>query len=420
MAEFLWGVGSSAHQIEGHRCGRGDSVWDRFSELPQKIADGCRADIGCDHYHRFKEDILLMQDLGLNSARFSLSWPRVEPKEGESGDWAFYDSLVDEYLEAGIQPIINLFHWDFPLWAEDDGGWNDPRTPERFAAFARQAAQRLGDRVKTWLTFNEPNCFIGDGLMGTVHAPGHQWDWEKGALAIRTFFRAHGAAMQALRSQVSDVKVSIALTGSVNCPSAKADEAEALRLTFSGLRRSLWPFPIWSDPLLGGRWNLESLEAIPELEVVYTDQPPEPADFTTLNLYSGDSQLRPGHPVSAFNWPVTPEVLYWGPKFFYQRYSKPVLIGENGMAGIEWPDLEGKVEDPARVDFIRRHVGELQRAMAEGVPILGYHHWTLLDNFEWQEGFRKRFGMVYVNFETGERIPKSSFYAYQDLIRQSR
>ncbi|MCC6685523.1 MAG: family 1 glycosylhydrolase, partial [Fimbriimonadaceae bacterium] len=178
---FLWGVGSSAHQIEGHRLGRGDSTWDRFSEQPNKIADGFRADVGCDHYHRWREDLALMKDLGLTSARFSLSWPRVEPTEGAVGDWSFYEALTDGYLAAGIEPIVNLFHWDFPLWAEDDGGWNDPRTADRFGRFAATAQSRLGDRVKTWLTFNEPNCFIGDGLMGTVHAPGHNWDWEQGA-----------------------------------------------------------------------------------------------------------------------------------------------------------------------------------------------------------------------------------------------
>lgn len=418
MSDFFWGVGSSAHQIEGHRAGRSDSVWDRFSEQPGKVADSFRADAGCDHYHRFREDIALMRELGLNSARFSISWPRVEPADGMRGDWGFYDALVDAYLEAGIQPIVNLFHWDFPLWTEDAGGWNDLRTPDRFGSLARQAVEQLGDRVQTWFTFNEPNCFIGDGLMGTIHAPGHNWDWEQGVIAIRTFFRAHKLAMQAIRA--GGGQISIALTGSVTCPASPEQELAAYEKTFSSPSRSLWPFPIWSDPLIGGRWNREVLVTMPDLELVYEDDPPEPVDFTTLNLYSGDAELKPGHAVSAFNWPVTPQVLYWGPKFFYQRYGKPVLIGENGMAGTEWPDPEGKVEDPARVDFLRRHIGELQRAMDEGIPVLGYHHWTLLDNFEWQEGFRKRFGLVYVDFETGKRIPKSSFYAYQDLIRQSR
>lgn len=404
---FLWGVGSSAHQIEGHRLGRGDSTWDRFSEQPNKIADGFRADVGCDHYHRWREDLALMKDLGLTSARFSLSWPRVEPTEGAVGDWSFYEALTDGYLAAGIEPIVNLFHWDFPLWAEDDGGWNDPRTADRFGRFAATAQSRLGDRVKTWLTFNEPNCFIGDGLMGTVHAPGHNWDWEQGAIAIRTFFRAHRQAMEALNGSVS-----IALTGPVSCA------ADGYSKTFDANRRSLWPFAVWSDPLLGGEWNQEALLAMPELSLVYEDPPPAPADFITLNLYSGDSPLRPGHAVSAFNWPITPEVLYWGPRFFSERYSKPILIGENGMAGIEWPDENGEVQDPARVDFLRSHIRGLRRAMGEGIPVIGYHHWTLLDNFEWHEGFRKRFGLVYVDFETGKRTPKTSFYAYRDLIAE--
>ena len=424
---FLWGVATSAHQIEGARDQRSDSIWDRFSETPGKIADGYRADIGCDHYHRWREDIALMKDLGVNSTRFSVSWPRVEPSEGVGGDLEFYDRLVDAYLEAGIDPMVHLFHWDFPLWAEDNGGWNDPRTPVRFGHYARRIAEKLGDRVSRWLSFNEPNCFIGDGLMGTVHAPGHGWDWERGATAIRTFFRSHRAAMAEIRSARADAKISVALTGPIWCPAEESPEAikAARTKTFGIDQKNLWTFGLWSDPLLGGRWDRSVLTMIPELECCFEDEPPIPADFVCLNLYSGgyvnadgtEKPKGPGFPVTAFNWPVTPQIARWGPTFFHERYGLEILVGENGMAGLDWISLDGEVQDPQRSDFIERHLLELARAARAGVPIMGYHHWTLLDNFEWQEGFRKRFGLVYVDFETGQRTPKQSFSTYRKHVR---
>ncbi len=423
---FLWGVATSAHQIEGARDLRGDSIWDRFSEIPGKIADGYRADVGCDHYHRWREDIQLMKELGINSTRFSVSWPRVEPREGVVGDLEFYDRLVDAYLEAGIDPMVNLFHWDFPLWAEDDGGWNDPRTPERFGRYAERVSQRLGDRVRSWITFNEPNCFIGDGLMGTVHAPGHGWDWTKGALALTRFFEMHQQAMAAIRVHSPGSAITVALAGTVWSPLVETERCiEAARArTFAQTSKNLWTFGLFSDALMGLPWQSDVLETIPELTELTC---PDPLDFICLNLYSGGFvgedglpvTLPPGHPVSAFNWPITPEMMHWGPKFFAERYRKPVLIGENGMASHDWRSQNGEVEDYARADFIRRHLLELARAVNEGVDVMGYHHWTFLDNFEWQEGFRKRFGLVHVDFQSLARTPKHSFKVYRDLIRGS-
>lgn len=406
-----WGAATSSFQIEGGRSGRVESIWDRFCATPGKVFERHHADVACDHRHRWAQDLDLLSTLGAQSYRFSVSWARVL---GEG--WGFYDELVDGLLARGITPVVNLYHWDLPQIFEEEGGWLDDTIVERFAGYAHDAAQQLGDRVRVWLTFNEPNCFLGDGYGSGVHAPGKQVPTEVQRLAVARWARAHGAAVRAMRSVRPDFAISIALAGSVYVPNNESAIAAARERTWSVPEGNLWSFLPFIEPFQTGTWP----DGWPA-----SGEPAQPLDFITLNLYSGprvdaDGQAlsRPwGAAANAMGWPVEPDILEWGPRFFYERYGLPVLIGENGVCTPDWVTAQGTVPDGHRIDFMHRHLVALERAQRAGVPLLGYHAWSLLDNFEWAEGYRRRFGLVHVDFETLERVPKASFEWYRDWIR---
>ncbi|WP_404425081.1 GH1 family beta-glucosidase [Nibricoccus sp. IMCC34717] len=438
------GAASSAYQIEGatglpHR---GPCVWDMFSERAGKIYEGHRADRACDHVARMEEDVALLGGLGLEAYRFSLSWPRVLPDGCGVVNQAgldFYDRLVDKLLAHGIEPWATLFHWDLPRTLYLRGGWLNRDCASWFSEYTALVVEKLSDRVVHWMPMNEPQCFIGLGLSTGVHAPGDRLGDRELLLAAHHCLLAHGASVSAARASARrPLRVGSANVGITSSPASnsEADISAARSVMFSGAGGSLnpvWNNTWWSDPMFFGRYPEDGVRHFGALmpDHFERDLPTisQPLDFLGVNVYSSDSyrcgadgkpQRVPypvGGPQSHFHWSVTPECLYWAPRFLHERYGKPVVITENGLAGADWVDLDGRVRDAHRVDFTRRYLLELSRAVADGVPVDAYFHWSILDNFEWAEGYKQRFGLIHVDFETQQRTVKDSARWYAEVIR---
>ncbi len=440
-ATFVWGVATASYQIEGGRFadGRGESNWDVFSARPGAIARGENADHACDHYHRLDEDLDLIQGLGVSAYRFSVAWTRLLPegtgRENPAGI-AFYDRMIDGLLDRGITPYLTLFHWDYPQALERLGGFRNPKSPLWFEEFTRLVARRFGDRVKHYLTLNEPHAFIEGGLKDGRHAPGLCLPQGEVLLAAHHALLAHGRAVQVLRSEVKDSYVTYAPV--LQCAVPETDRPEDLeaarRFTFQMTTESLRSTPWWMDPVYGRGYPEDGLRLFGKKMPAFTDAEmdliAQPLDAAGFNLYdtavvrrgiSGEVEVvaaKAGCPRTAFHWPVSEDGHYYGPKFIFERYQLPVLITENGLSCRDWIHEDGKVKDPDRVDFLLRHLRALARACAEGVPVAGYFHWSLLDNFEWNHGYRERFGLIFVDYDTLERTPKQSYFAYKNLITE--
>ena len=439
---FLWGVAAAAYQIEGaHDAhGRKPSVWDAFSRQPGKVFEGHHGDVACDHYNRYPEDIALMADLGAKAYRFSISWPRILPDgTGAINDAGldFYDRLVDSMLARGITPWATLFHWDLPVALFHRGGWLSRDSVNWFAAYTRMVAERLGDRVKHWMTLNEPQVFLGLGHASGTHAPGMRYSRPDLLRAAHHTMLAHGRAVAAIR-EVADgtAKIGWAPHGAMPYPATnKEADVAAARQVFEQVPDNDWWFfsNTWfADPVVLGHYPESGLRLFGhEMPAGFEADLPDiaqPLDFFGVNIYQGepfvaDDSGNPvpvkracGYPQTAIHWPVEPEVLYWGPRFLHDRYKLPLYITENGCAAMDWVHVDGHVHDAPRVDFLTRFLSSLERAVREGVDVRGYFHWSILDNFEWAEGYRMRFGLVYVDYETLERIPKDSYSWYQQVI----
>ncbi len=439
--DFVWGAATAAYQIEGawKEDGRGRSVWDDFCATPGKVQEGHSGKTACDHYHRHREDVRLMKDLGLHAYRFSLSWTRLFPSgrgKLHLKGLAFYDRLVDEMLAAGIRPFCTLFHWDYPTALFRQGGWLHADAPSWFADYASAVAGALGDRIGDWMTFNEPQCFIGLGHGDGMHAPGLKLPVRELLKATRHVQLAHGLAVSALRAGTRQaVRIGWAPVGVVHYPATAkpADIRAARRATDACQREHVFNNTLWSDPVILGRVAPEARRAYGKLLPRYSESDlrtmAQPMDFYGLNIYQGtavragrDGRARavpfaPGHPRTAFQWNVTPPALRWGPRFTHERYGLPVFITENGLSNTDWVATDGKVHDPQRIDFTGKYLRELRRAMDDGVPVRGYFHWSLLDNFEWAEGYKQRFGLIHVDYETFQRTPKDSYHWYRNVIR---
>jgi beta-glucosidase len=438
--DFLWGAAASAHQIEGALTadGRGVSVWDVFSRRPGVTWRGQTGDTACDHYHRFREDVALMKQLGLRAYRFSVSWTRVLPQGTGTvnpAGLAFYERLVDELLRAGIEPWLTLFHWDFPLTLYHRGGWLNRDSADWFAEYAAVLGRTFGDRVRSWLTINEPQDLIGSGHVTGVHAPGDKFSTAAALRAGHHVLLAHGKAVQAIRAASQRaLRIGCAPAGVLASPAGdrEADRNAARHATFAITSKETWNSSWWMDPLFLGNYPADGLALYgadaPEIRPGDMATIAAPLDFCAINVYAGrrvraaangePENVAPavGEPMTAFDWPVTPEALYWGPRWYYERYMLPILVAENGLTCRDWVSLDGAVHDAQRIDFIARYVGALHRAMRDGVPVLGYFHWTFLDNFEWAQGYRHRFGLVYVDYPTQKRILKDSAKWYAGVI----
>ena len=443
--DFVWGAATSSYQIEGtgRDSGKGQNIWDVFTKEPGRVYEGHTGDIACDHYHRFREDVAYMKELGLKGYRFSIDWSRVLPegtgKVNEKGI-DFYNALIDELLEQGIEPYITLYHWELPYEIYKRGGWMNPEIVEWFGQYARLVAERFSDRVKYFFTLNEPQCFVGLGFLQGCHAPGVKAPLRDTFEMAHNALKAHGRAVQMLRAYgKQNVQIGYAPTSGMCYPEKETPkDIEAARKALFALPDDLsnwtWNVSWWSDPVILGKYPEEGMKKYEKYLPVITDEDmkliSQPIDFYGQNIYNGrcirmgtdgrpEEVRRPaGFPKTATNWPVTPEALYWGPKFLYQRYRKPIYITENGMACHDTVSQDGKVHDPNRIDFLARYLKNLKRA-AEEIDIRGYFQWSLMDNFERDKGYAERFGIIYVDFETQERIWKDSAYWYRDLIRRN-
>jgi beta-glucosidase len=438
--DFVWGTATASYQIEGgaQTDGRGPSTWDVFCKRSGAVFEGHTGDVACDHYHRYREDVGLMRELGVSGYRFSVSWSRVLPEGSGTvnpAGLAFYDRLVDSLLETGIQPMCTLFHWDLPQALQQRGGFVNRDIAPWFAEYAFLLGKHLGDRVKLWVTQNEPQCYIGFGLGTGTHAPGLRLDFSDTLVAAHNSMRAHGTAVKALRASVADARIGYVLATQLARPATEsAPDLEAARAaTFAVRDRTHWNNSWWTDPLLLGKYPEDGLR------LFGTEMPAFPnadwndltakIDFLGLNIYRAETfravegggieqlPVPPGYPRSGVDWqPITPDAMYYGTRFFHERYNIPFWITESGLSTRDQVFLDGEVHDPQRIDYLHRNLIELRRAMREGARVEGYLAWSLLDNFEWADGYKQRFGLVYVDYQSLRRIPKDSFHWYKQVI----
>lgn len=437
--DFLWGASSAAFQIEGawNKDGKGLSIWDTLGREPGRIARGETGEVACDHYHRFREDVALMREMGLKSYRFSVSWPRVLPQGTGAVNEAgirFYEQLVDALLDANITPILTLYHWDMPHALYEKGGWRNPESSEWFAQYASVVANRLGTRVPYWCTFNEPQMFMGLGYQIGIHAPFEHASESDMLCMTKNILLAHGKAIKVLREILgSGAKLGIAPTGDCHLPENDTSEAlEAARAkSFSLDGNYIMSNTWWADPIFLGKLPEGAVERFGEKMFSFTEEEwalvSQKLDFYAFNVYQAfvtlplptdryDEYGYQGCPKTMCGWNVTPDVLYWAPKFFHERYGLPVLITENGMAAMDWISLDGHVHDMQRIDFLHRYLLALRRTADDGIPVLGYTCWSLLDNCEWASGYDQRYGLIYVDFATQARTIKDSGRWYHDVI----
>ena len=434
---FAWGFAASAYQIEGAAAedGRGRSVWDTFSRVPGAIADGQTGDRACDHYHRFREDVALMAGIGAKAYRFSVSWPRVQPDGigavNERG-LDFYDRLVDDLLAAGVRPLANLFHWDLPQALQDRGGFADLQVVGWFGDYAALVAARLRDRVSDWMTFNEPAVFAFLGHADGIHAPGVR-DWPTALRVADNQLRAHAAAGAAVRSLVKDARIGIAIDVNQVVPTSDTDRDRRAAAQWSSARDAWFLGPLFGRgyPQLG----LEAHRAAGHTEgLELTDPPPGDLDYLGLNYYRRDAVSamsdrafdwtigpRPGTEQTQMGWEVAPDGLRDVLLALHSEYApREITITENGAAYADSVDHDGRVRDDRRVEYLARHISAAGDALAAGVPLRGYHVWSLLDNYEWSLGYTRRFGLVHVDFASQRRTLKDSADWYAKLIAAGR
>jgi beta-glucosidase len=434
--DFVWGAATASYQIEGaaNEDGRGESVWDRFSATPGKVRNGENGAIACDFYHRYRDDIALMRELGLDAFRFSIAWPRILP-DGRGPVNAkgldFYDRLVDELLGSGIAPFVTLFHWDTPQVLEDAGGWPSRDIVDAFAEYVDAVSARLGDRVGHWITHNEPWVVSWVGHGWGHHAPGRQSEADALATAHHLLL-SHGRAVEILRRNSQGSQVGITLN--LDSPNAASDSPEDRAATrwVDGLHNR-W----FLDPIFRGAYPDDMAEAwsaiLPEIRDGDLETISAPIDFLGVNNYtsplvSGDSNGGRSQIVRRENvdrtdmgWEVVPEGLHDLLVRLHRDYRPAAIyVTENGAAYPDVRDHEGLVRDPERQAYYEGYLAGAARAVAEGVPLRGYFAWSLLDNFEWAWGYWKRFGLIYVDFATLERVPKGSFHWYRDFIAGQR
>jgi beta-glucosidase len=441
--DFVWGTATAAYQVEGavHEDGRKDSIWDVFAHTPGKIANSETGDVADDHYHRVAEDVRWMHDLGCQAYRFSLAWPRILPdgkgKINQPGI-DFYNRLIDALLAENIRPMITLYHWDLPIALQ--GGWLSRDTAYAFEEFTSVAARAFGDRVKDWVTLNEPWCSSFLSYKIGIHAPGMH-DTRQAVLASHYLLLAHGLSVPVLRQECADARVGIALNQGPFYPATSSEEDR------DGARKGDGDLNRWFiDPLFGRHYPADMLLDYVKEGVLFSMEPEfiqpgdmqkisAPLDFLGLNYYSrtvvqtGSSQ-KDGDPLEAttfsnnektdLGWEIFPHGLYETLCRMYFNYRpKEIIVTENGADYRDGPDETGQVHDPRRIAYLRSHLASVHKAIKAGVPLGGYYLWSLLDNFEWSNGYAPRFGLLHVDYSTLKRTPKDSAYWYSQVIREN-
>ncbi|HLC28415.1 MAG TPA: GH1 family beta-glucosidase, partial [Dehalococcoidia bacterium] len=433
-ADFSWGTATASYQVEGawKEDGKGESIWDRFSHTPGTIMNGDTGDVACDQYHRYKNDIALMKELGLGGYRFSISWPRIFPdgkgKVNQEG-LDYYSRLVDELLANDIRPFPTLYHWDLPQALQHVGGWANRDIIGHFTKYAETCIESLGDRVKHWMVFNEPWVFTFLGYIVGIHAPGLR-DRAMGMRAMHIVNLAHASAIRAMRSVGTAEAIGTAFSMSAAYPYTESEEDRA-----AAERQHAFSNDWFLRPLMGGgypRAYVDQDRALAEMDIQPGDDAAikAPLDFIGINLYTrtiaannpdetylGVRQVPGPGPKTAFGWEVWPAALYQMITRVHRDYGLPIYVTENGCSYPTAPDVDGRVRDQERIDFYKGYIGQVARAIDEGADVRGYYAWTLIDNFEWGMGYSQRFGIVYVDFENEQkRFVKDSGYWYRDLI----
>ncbi len=431
-ADFAWGAATAAYQIEGavNEDGRGPSIWDTFAHTPGRTLNGETGDVACDHYHRYPQDIGLMQELGLKAYRFSIAWPRILPTGRGQINQAgldFYDRLVDSLLAAGIDPYVTLYHWDLPQPLQDQGGWLSRETCKAFAEYAQVVAEHLGDRVHHWMTHNEPLVVAFFGHWMGFHPPG-MTDPAAATQVAHHLMLSHGLAMQALRATTgSQTQVGIALALQPVYPASQSEQD----LAVARREEAIW-LKWFLDPLFLGTYPLEDLALAglgqPTMEAGDLELISQPMDFLGVNYYSRNvargsaSSAAEEEPVerSTMGWEVYPDGLRVLLERLHRDYHpKTIYITENGAAFEDTLRADGTVQDEQRQRYLHRHFSAAHQAIQAGVPLRGYFVWSLMDNYEWTFGYSQRFGLIYVDYPTQERHIKQSGYFYQGVIAQN-
>jgi beta-glucosidase len=420
--DFIWGAATAAYQIEGavDEDGRGESIWDRFCATPGKVRAGDSGAVACDFYHRYPEDIALMRELGLDAFRFSIAWPRVLP-DGRgrlnAAGLDFYDRLVDELLAAEITPFPTLYHWDLPQALEDEGGWTSRRTAEAFVEYTEHVVRRLGDRVAHWTTHNEPWVVAWLGHAWGMHAPGRSSE-QDAVDAAHHLLLSHGWAVETIRSNVPDARVGIVLNLEHVDPASDSEADTAAAREVDG-RANRW----FLDALFRGAYPAD-VALVPPVDDGDLAAIAAPIDFLGINNYfrfvvrEGPEIVElPGAQRTDMGWEIHPESLHKLLVRVARDYAPPsIYITENGAAFADVRTHDGEVHDVERVEFLATHIDAVMQARDDGVPVDGYFVWSFLDNFEWSLGYSKRFGIVYVDYTTLERVPKDSFHWYRERI----
>lgn len=434
--EFEWGTATASYQIEGgfHEGGRTDSIWDRFVRIPGNIADGTTGDVACDFYHRYEEDLELAAKAGLQVYRFSISWSRVLPdgvgrvnREGLD----FYRRVIDKIHELGMKAAVTMYHWDLPQCLQDRGGWANRDILEWFREYVKVLYAELGERVDYWITENEPFCTSILGYWTGEHAPGYH-DYSMALLAVHHLMLAHGVAVQEYRKIGLKAEIGITLNLSRVYPATEdpADIEAARRLDMQSNA-------LFCDPVFKGCYPQELMEylaaqgvTIPELREEDRALLGNRIDFLGINMYETHyavydktawplmaREVHTGRPITDANWQVTPEGMTEILEFVHENYHpEKIIVTENGAACNDWLEESGRVEDTNRIEFLRRYIKAVGRAIEEGIPVRGYYVWCFCDNFEWAYGLSRRFGLVYVDYETQKRYPKDSLHWYSKVI----
>jgi beta-glucosidase len=440
--DFSWGAATAAYQIEGawNEDGKGESIWDRFTHLVGTVKGAANGDVACDSYHRYRDDVALLRALRLNAYRFSIAWPRVQPDgrgRVEQRGLDYYRRLTDELLAVNIRPLPTLYHFDLPQALEDAGGWPERDTAERFAEYAGIVTSALGDRIDDWATFNEPWIFTRHGYLLGTYAPGRR-DTRAYLRATHTVNLAQGLATRAIKAVRSSLRVGCVHSTSPAVPASDGADDRAAAEAFHAAA-NLW----FVEPALTGRYPVHALGESPPLATMDWRDGDERIvrcglDWVGLNYYFHtvvrrasrvDSELpvsfetvqRQDYPLTDFGWPINPDGFYDILVRMFRDCGKvPIEVTENGCSYLDEPDETGAVPDARRIAYLHAHLGALARARADGVDVRGYHCWSLLDNFEWAEGFTQRFGLVHVDFRSLKRTVKNSGWWYARLAHSGR
>ena len=443
--DFIFGCSTASYQIEGYldsdnRC---ESIWDKFTKIPGKIDDNSDGSIVCGSYKRYKDDVKLLKELKVNSYRFSIAWTRVITEDNKPNlkGLAYYKNLCKELKNANIKPLVTLYHWDMPQWLEDKGGFLNDEISNYFEYYTDVVTKALDGLCSDYITINEPQCIMQLGHRVGAHAPGTIYTDKEMLHAIHNLLLCHGKAVRIIRKNVKNSTVSIAPCSRPMIPKDRDNaflENKCCEKYFELKRDYEYPntVSIYMDPVFLGDYPKEYYEIFSDILPKITKEDlfiiSQPVDYIYQNFYSGNyyslndkgelvkEEFYKGYPEGNISWlQVVPEALYYGPKYLYDRYKKPVIITENGFCNNDVISLDGKVHDPERIDYIRRYLLELD-AVSKIIDVKGYYVWSLFDNFEWNNGLSKRFGLIYVDYQTGRRIKKDSFFEYKKIIKNKK